>query len=540
MKKFKTIRTDLLIIGSGIAGLRAGLLAGARLNVCLITKGQIRDTGTGQAQGGIAAALDEKDSPAAHLKDTLSAGAGLCDKKAVEVLVKDGVRRVKELIDWGCQFDRGPGGLAFALEAAHRHRRILHAGDATGAEIEKTLGQKILKVPKVKIIENSCGLSLIVKNNRCLGALVLNTKTGEVSAIMAPATLLSTGGLGQIFSATTNPAVATGDGLAMAWRAGAELSDLEFIQFHPTTLDPTKLGETRKSLSVFLISEAVRGEGAVLKNIWGERFMPDYHALAELAPRDVVARAIVAEMKKTKSSHVLLDISHVDSEYVRNRFPMIYSRLLELDLDITKDQIPVAPAAHYFMGGVKTDINGRTSIPGLYAAGEIADVGVHGANRLASNSLLDGLVFGYRAAQAVLRQASKNKKGAARVPSVSSDDISRLVFKTRNSFRPARTRQQIRETMWEKVGIIRDEVGLSGAEKYFSELCRRIKLNYYSQAEMELANMALCGWLISRSARHRVESRGGHYRRDFPKTDDRRWMKHVTWQSGKTYPVYQK
>lgn len=526
MNALKTLKTDLLIIGSGIAGLRAGLAVGETFDVSIITKGEVRNTGTGQAQGGIAAALDEKDSPEAHLEDTLVAGAGLCDREAGAVLVHDGIARVKELIEWGCQFDRGPNGLAFGQEAAHRHRRILHAGDTTGAEIEKTLGRRILQSPRVKIIEHTAALTLVIENNQCFGAIALNSQTGELIFYQAQATLLATGGLGQIFLATTNPDFATADGLALAWRAGASVSDLEFIQFHPTTLAASHLGESRKSVSVFLISEAVRGEGAFLRNASGERFMIKYHPLAELAPRDIVARAIVEEMKIPGVPHVFLDLSHIDANFIKNRFPMIYSRLLELNIDMTKDQIPVAPAAHYFMGGVKTDLAGRTTIAGLYAAGEAASVGVHGANRLASNSLLDGLVFGYRAAEAIKKQIESNPVSPE---AVLKENIDRLIKTEKNNFNGQKIRQQIKTTMWQKVGIIRNGTGLAEAQEFFTNLLQEIKLNFLNLDELEIANMALAGWLISRAALTRKESRGAHFRIDFPKTDNVNWRRHLVW-----------
>lgn len=528
----KTFQTDFLIIGSGIAGLRAGLEAAEDMDVCLITKGEVRDTGTGKAQGGIAAALDEKDSPQAHLEDTIAAGAGLCDEAAVEVLVKDGIERVKELIGWGCQFDRGPEGLSFTQEAAHRHRRILHAGDSTGAEIEKNLGQLILQNKKIKIKENNCALELVEENNCCWGALALNTKTKEIIFYQAKAVLLATGGLGQIFLYTTNPQVATADGLSLAWQAGADVSDLEFIQFHPTTLAASHLGEPRKSVSVFLISEAVRGEGAVLRNIHGERFMLAYHSQAELAPRDIVARAIVAEMKKTGSAYVYLDLSHIDAEYIKNRFPMIYSRCWELNLDITKDKIPVSPAAHYFMGGVKTDLDGRTSIKNLFAAGEVANVGVHGANRLASNSLLDGLVFGCRAARAV-----KNRGEEPR-PSCPVEKLEKLIKSGENRLNIPEIHEQIQKMMWQNAGIVRDGQKLSQAFKFFENLLPKIKLNFFNQEEFELYNMVLAGWLITRAAFTRQESRGAHFRTDFPKKDDQNWRKHVIWNIKSQKPKF--
>jgi L-aspartate oxidase len=393
-----THNCDFLIIGGGIAGLSAALEASKYGQVILLTKGKIGETATEKAQGGIAAAIDQvRDSTQFHFEDTIAAGAGLCDEAAVKVLVTEGVDRVKELIGLGAQFDKAEteaGGTAFALnlEGAHKRRRILHAGDETGAEIEKTLGRRVVAEGKVAIHQQMMGIDLLIENDKCIGATALNHQTNQIFNYLAKATMMATGGVCQTYLYTTNPQFATGDGVAMAYRAGAEVTDMEFVQFHPTALVQFKGFEDLVALPQFLISEAVRGEGGVLLNDKGERF------IHELAPRDVVTRAIIEEMKKTGSDHVLLSLREIDPDKIKQRFPMIYKTCLARGLDITKDNIPVAPAAHYFMGGIRTDIDGKTNVSGLYAAGECASTGVHGANRLASNSLLEGLVFGHRAA----------------------------------------------------------------------------------------------------------------------------------------------
>ncbi|RYD02836.1 hypothetical protein N752_22745 [Desulforamulus aquiferis] len=385
---------EYLIIGGGIAGLFtawAAAQAGAR--VTLVTKRSIAESNTDRAQGGIAAALGQHDSPELHLQDTLIAGAGLCDQDAVRILVTEGPERVKELIDMGASFDRSGNQLCFTREGCHSQDRILHAqGDATGAEILRTLSQKVVAIPNVDVVENMYVIDLLVKNNTCYGALGMDQVTGKFKIFRGRIVVLATGGSGRLYNYTTNPEVATADGIALAYRAGAEVMDMEFIQFHPTSL--VLPGAPR-----FLISEAVRGEGALLRNARGERFMPQYHGMAELAPRDIVSRAILSEMAKTGADSVFLDVTHIAPDKIRERFPTITTTCSKYGLDITKELIPVAPAAHYMMGGVKTDLWGETSISRLFSCGEASCLAVHGANRLASNSLLDGLVFGGRIVQ---------------------------------------------------------------------------------------------------------------------------------------------
>ncbi|RME64349.1 MAG: L-aspartate oxidase, partial [Nitrospirae bacterium] len=382
----EVIKTDYVVVGSGVAGLRAAIELASDGEVIVITKDIPTESSTEYAQGGVAVALSDEDEVGIHYEDTLRAGDGLCNEEAVRVLVTEGPERIQELIDWGAEFDREGSKLAFTLEAAHSRRRILHAhGDATGKEIERVLLNKVRSLNNVKKLSRTMTVDLIVKDNLCRGVLLIKSQKWLV--VLARATIMATGGAGQLYLRTTNPSVCTGDGMAMALRAGAVLEDMEFIQFHPTAL-AIKRGPQ------FLLSEAMRGEGGILKNSRGERFMFSYHPDGELAPRDVVSRAIWQEMERTNSEHVLLDVSHLEGEFLKKRFPRIYETCLRFGIDITKEPVPVAPAAHFIMGGIKTDTGGRTTLKGLYAAGEVACTGVHGANRLASNSLLEGLVYG--------------------------------------------------------------------------------------------------------------------------------------------------
>ncbi|MCC6346415.1 MAG: L-aspartate oxidase, partial [Nitrospirales bacterium] len=391
------LKTDFLVIGSGVAGLRAAVELSRYGNVLVVTKDSPTESSTEYAQGGVAVALSDEDEVGIHFEDTIKAGDGLCREEAVRVLVEEGPERILELIEWGASFDREGTKLAFTMEAAHSRRRILHAqGDSTGKELERVLIQKCKTLPTLQRLPFCTAIDLIVEGGICRGASVL--RDSDTLVVRAKATLLATGGSGQVFSRTTNPSVATGDGMAMAYRAGAVLEDMEFVQFHPTALFVP-------SAPQFLLSEAMRGEGAILRDIHGKPFMQEYHPSGELAPRDVVSRAIVSRMVETGSRHVSLDLRHLDAEFIRNRFPRIHTTCLRYGVDITKDLIPVSPAAHYIMGGVKTDLDGATGIPGLYAAGEVACTGVHGANRLASNSLLEGLVYGFRAGNAASHYA---------------------------------------------------------------------------------------------------------------------------------------
>jgi len=537
----RVFNCDFLVVGGGISGLRAALTASKFGKVILLTKGKTEETATEKAQGGIAVALDkEKDSTTFHLEDTLAAGAGLCDTEAVKVLVSDGVERVKELIEMGADFDRTKTGFELNIEGAHRQRRILHAGDYTGAEIARTLAARVIKEKNIRVMNFVFGKDLLIKDGTCFGIDAFDAKTNEVMRFLAPATILSTGGVCQVYLYTTNPEFATGDGIAMAYRAGAKLSDMEFVQFHPTALVQFKgLGE-EVAFPQFLISEAVRGEGALLLNKKGERFMENYHVRAELAPRDIVSRAIFDEMKKTDSDHVHLNLSGIDPEKVKKRFPTIYKTCKEAGLDLTSDDIPVAPAAHYFMGGIKTDLEARTNIKGLWAAGEVMSSGVHGANRLASNSLLEGVVFGHRAALSASKhhnvsyspspqplgpsgEHSRTVEGPVPSPVPSTNTI------PLSSHELSKHRHLIKKLMWDSVGIIRNGKGLEKAVNELSILEKGLNYDPQTVAESELRNMALVGKLIAQAAFDRKESRGAHYRTDYPEKDDVNWKKHLVY-----------
>ncbi|MFH1577045.1 MAG: L-aspartate oxidase, partial [Candidatus Margulisiibacteriota bacterium] len=488
---------------------------------------RIGETATEKAQGGIAAAIDQiQDSTEFHFEDTIAAGAGLCDEAAVRILVTEGVERVKELIEMGARFDRAEteagGGYALALEGAHKRRRILHAGDTTGEEIQRTLGWKIVSNELAHVHQHTVGLELLVENGQCLGLKALDTANNQIKYFTAKAIIITTGGLGQTYLYTTNPEVATGDGIAMAYQAGAEVSDMEFVQFHPTSL--VQFAELKDMIALprFLISEAVRGEGAMLLNQQGERFMQKYDQQGELAPRDIVSRAIFQEMKNSNADHVYLSLVKLGADKIKKRFPNIYRTCLERGLDITKDQIPVAPAAHYAMGGVKTDVDGRTNIKNLFAAGECASLGVHGANRLASNSLLDGLVFGHRAAQAAKQCASEKVKIPSDQPPASAKlkDIDIQRFK-----------MVIKTAMWHGVGIVRSKETLEDARQKIAAVARNLDFSPATKDEIELKNLTEVAQLIARAALDRQESRGAHFRSDFPKTDDKNWQRHLAYKN---------
>ncbi len=519
---------DFLIIGGGIAGLSAALESTKHGKVIILTKGKIGETATEKAQGGIAAAIDQiQDSTEFHYEDTIDAGAGLCDEGAVRILVTEGVERVKELIEMGAQFDRAEteagGGFALGLEGAHKRRRILHAGDATGEEIQRTLGSKIVRENLADIRQYMLGMDLVIKNGRCVGVKALDLDQNVIKVFLAKSTLISTGGLGHVYLYTTNPPVATGDGVAMAYRAGAEVSDMEFIQFHPTSLVQFEEFKDIIALPRFLISEAVRGEGATLINARSERFMQKYDVKGELAPRDIVSRAIFQEMQDTKTDHVFLSLAKLDHEKIKNRFPVIYKTCLERGLDITRDNIPVAPAAHYSMGGIRTDVNGRTNLPHLYAAGECASLGVHGANRLASNSLLDGLVFGRRAA--ITAESEGQEPGVIGLTQELKHPVSRI-----KEIEIQQHKLEIKKTMWREVGIIRSKESLSRASKKIKEIEKKLEYSPFTKDEIELKNLVLAARLITQAALDRKESRGAHFRSDFPRTNNKNWKKHLVYK----------
>ncbi|MEO3948080.1 L-aspartate oxidase [Gorillibacterium sp. CAU 1737] len=507
---------ETIIIGSGVAGLYTAIRAAESGKVLIITKKALDESNTRYAQGGIAAVTADEDSPDFHLQDTLMAGAGLCDEDAVDVLVHEGPDRVSELIGLGAEFDREDGVLALTREGAHSQRRILHAhGDSTGAEIVRALARQVVKQPNVEIWNDHFAIDLLTENGECLGALIQRPDGSRVAAF-GKATILSSGGAGQLYRYTTNPDIATADGIAMAYRAGAEVRDMEFVQFHPTSL--CYPGAPR-----FLISEAVRGEGAVLRNSAGERFMEQYHPLLELAPRDVVARAIVSEMERTKSTFVYLDITHEPREKVLHRFPMIYETCLNYGLDLTSDWIPVAPAAHYMMGGVKTDLDGGTSVKRLFACGEVSSTGVHGANRLASNSLSEALVFGKRI---IDRLKELPKPDFTGLRQGAPDQITLALRKDVPMTPVVERRLKLQKVMLRNVGLVRTEEGL---EKGIDELRRLTSLfesRLTKREEYEFANMLTVGLLVAVAARMRQESRGGHYRSDYPSPREE-WRRHI-------------
>ncbi|MBI4683010.1 MAG: L-aspartate oxidase [Nitrospirae bacterium] len=514
---------DFLVIGGGVAGLRAAIELASKGSVLVLTKDTISESSTGYAQGGIAVALSDEDEVCIHYDDTIKAGDSLCNENAVRVMVEEGPGYILELISWGAEFDREGSRLSFTREAAHTRRRILHShGDSTGKEIERALIKKARSSPSISRYDFAFTLDLIIEDNRCIGAKVL--RGDSVINIFAKAVILATGGAGQLYSKTTNPMIATGDGIAIAYRAGALIVDMEFIQFHPTTL--YSVGAPQ-----FLLSEAMRGEGAVLKNIRGKRFMPEYHDMAELASRDTVTRAIVSEMVKTKSKHVYLDLTHLDKDFVKTRFPQIYSTCLQYDIDITEDMIPVCPAAHYIMGGVRTNLDGETSIRGLFAAGEVACTGVHGANRLASNSLLEGLVFGARAGKKAVSYISEENTDT----SAAESGHRKLVNEGRSSPKPfdaEKIRSTLRQIMWKKVGIIRCSKSLAPAENWINRWEFIMNASFRNRRESELRNMLTVAHLITESALLRKGSAGAHYRSDFKERGEH-WERHTACVKGK-------
>jgi L-aspartate oxidase len=516
-------KSDLLVIGSGIAGLSAALKAAeAGLSVTVLAKRQADESNTRYAQGGIASVLREDDSFLAHIEDTLKAGAGLCDPKVVEAVVKDGPERVQDLIDWGVRFTReGRGKQAsydLTREGGHSARRILHTADLTGAEIQRALTARARKQAGIEILEWHQAVDVITARGQALGAYALDTGTGEVETYLAKATILATGGWSKAYLYSTNPDVASGDGVAMAWRAGASVANMEFCQFHPTCL-------YHPEAKRFLISEAVRGEGGILRDRRGKAFMGRFHPLKELAPRDVVARAIDAVLKERGDDCVYLDITHLPAAWVKKRFPHIHQTCLGFGIDITRQPIPVVPAAHYQCGGVRTDLHGRTDVPRLYAVGEVACTGLHGANRLASNSLLEGLVLANRAVEDLGQGQLQPLPAWFKAPRW----VSGKATASDEAVVVAQNWDEIRRLMWNYVGIVRTDKRLARALSRIQLLRAEIRQYYWDHLVtgdlLELRNLALVAELTVRCAKARRESRGLHYNLDVPKTDDKKWAK---------------
>lgn len=518
------ITSDFLVIGSGIAGLSYALKVADQGTVCLVTKRDVDVTATQLAQGGIAAVSSAEDSFAAHAQDTMVAGVNLPHPDIVNLVVEAGPKAVADLIDWGVKFSRNQTDeYDLTREGGHSHRRILHAKDATGREIERALVEAAIQHPNITLYQHHIAVDLITEakllqteltENRCLGAYILDIKNDEVITFGARFTVLATGGAGKVYLYTCNPDVATGDGLAIGWRAGAAVANMEFMQFHPTTL-------YHPNAKSFLISEAVRGEGAILRRSDGFAFMPEYHQLKDLAPRDIVARAIDNEMKKHGDDCVFLDITHKGAEYIQDRFPTIYKTCLEYGIDMTREAIPVVPAAHYLCGGLQTDKNGETCIHNLFAIGEVACTGLHGANRLASNSLLEGVVFANQAAETSLQRLSADHPP---FPSIEPWDSGSATCSDEEVV-VAHNWDEIRRSMWNYVGIVRSNKRLHRAMSRINLVQEEIieyYWNFYITSDLiELRNITTVAKLIVQSALMRQESRGLHYTIDYPDTDDK-------------------
>ena len=505
------MKTDFLVVGSGIAGLNFALNVAKYGSVTVVTKKEIMESNTNLAQGGIAAATRKEDSVQLHIEDTLKVGYGLSNKRKVELLAEHGSEAIRSLISFGVNFDKEDNELHLTIEGGHSMPRVLHSGDSTGREIEQAMTECIRENRNIEVFENSFAIDVIVKNTKCYGARILDIKNKEIVDIFAKATILSTGGIGHVYQNTTNPAIATGDGIAMAFRAGARIEDMEFVQFHPTTLKKTGAPH-------FLISEALRGEGAILVNENGERFMVRYDRMGELAPRDVISRAIFNELKR---GAVYLDIRHKDKGFVLDRFPMIYQECLKYDIDITRDLIPVSPAAHYICGGIKTNEYGETTIANLLAFGECTCTEVHGANRLASNSLLESVVFSSLGAQKAKRHLRNETEGLPQKTTAIGNII-------QPELRDVEV--ELRKAMWNYVGIIRTGENLNLMLRKLKNLERRLDAFDRGGVNVrfcELKNMVTVANLITNAAHIRKESRGTHYREDYPTTDDKNWLKHI-------------
>jgi L-aspartate oxidase len=510
---------DVLILGGGLAGLRAAMAVGDNQSVVVVTKEKIEQSNSNYAQGGIAGVMNSQDRFEDHIADTHRAGGALCDEEVVEMVVCEAPKRIQELIDWGAQFDKEAGELMLGREGGHSTRRVVHAlGDATGREVMRAVIARIRSEEYVQVWEDTFILDLLTHEGSCRGAIVWNAQHGK-TLIWAKQTILCTGGAGQVYRETTNPPVATGDGHAAAYRAGAEIRDMEFMQFHPTVLYIA--GSSRS-----LITEAMRGEGAHLIDKNGHRFMSEYDDRLELAPRDVVSQAIVNQMEKTRHPNVYLDLSHLDAQHVRNRFPGISAACLEFGIDIVTDRIPVRPGAHYMIGGVTVDTQGQTTLPGLWAAGEVTSSGLHGANRLASNSLLEGLVFGAHAGE-----------GAARAAVQIADDFRALPLENPQRDLPiepldlADVLNSLKSLMWRSAGVRRNADRLTDAAETIDGWCHyALSRQLQNPSGWELQNMLTLSKIIIQAASAREESRGVHLRADYPQLDEERWQRHLVYQ----------
>jgi L-aspartate oxidase len=503
---------DYIIVGSGIAGLYAALLAREHGSVLVITKGSVDDCNTRWAQGGIAAPIGPGDSPQKHFDDTIAAGAGLVDPEAAHVLTEEAADRIDDLVRFGVPFDTQHGEIALAREGAHSAPRVLHAGgDSTGAHIELTLSS-LAQHSNITVLEYTLATEILLDSHTVVAVRALDERTGVTTDYACRHLVLATGGAGQLYRVSTNPEVATGNGIALAYHAGAEVMDMEFFQFHPTAL-------RMPGVQPFLISEAVRGEGGVLLDAEGTRFMPEYDARAELAPRDIVARAILERMQRTGVDHVYLDVTHLPSALVIARFPQIYRFCLDHGLDITGQRIPVSPAAHYTMGGIRTNVWGETNIAGLYACGECACTGVHGANRLASNSLLETVIFAKRVVHRTLEAP-----GAAAEPAAGAIDLPPAA----PAEAPPASRDALQSLMWDNVGIVRDGEGLARAKAVLAAWQASLPAPT-DRSSHELADLVVCGRLVTEGALLREESRGAHYRSDFPQPREE-WRRHIVFR----------
>lgn len=508
--------TDVLVIGAGIAGLRAALEVPPALDVLVVTKDSIQQSNSSYAQGGIATVLSPEDAFENHIEDTLSAGGGLCDRAVVELVVREAPRQIDDLIQWGTQFDEEDGQLALTREGGHSHRRIVHAlGDATGHEVMRAIIERARQAPNLTLWDDTFTLDLLTHEGRCAGAILARPGQGKL-LVWAKQTILASGGAGMVYRETTNPPVATGDGMAAAYRAGAELRDMEFMQFHPTVLYVA--GSSR-----YLISEAVRGEGAYLRDRNGVRFMTDVDPRAELAPRDVVAQAIFRRMDETRHPNVYLDLSHLDPALVRRRFPGIARVCRSFGLDITRDPVPIRPGAHYMVGGVTVDLAGRTTLPGLWAAGEVTSSGLHGANRLASNSLLEGLVYGALCGRGAAAEAARTPDTFTALPLGAAFDPDRDA-----ALDVADITNSLRSAMVRSMGVVRDRAGLEQVQRNVAFWCWYVLAHEFNaRPGWELQNLLTVARLMIDAALRREESRGVHYRSDFPARDDAHWQHHL-------------